>query len=89
MNAHISRDEYNLGTLYKMQDKQLKAIRAEVQSLRAVNAVVGPQLEMPVNISHDEITEKSQEGFSKKFVKIARQAVLVALRKETNIDTAA
>ena len=50
---------------------------------------MGPQLEMPVNISHDEIIEKSQEGFSKKFVKIARQAVLVALRKETNIDTAA
>ena len=60
-----------------------------MQSLRASNAVVGSQLEMPVNISHDEIIEKSQEGFSKKFVKIARQAVLVALRKETNIDTAA
>ena len=60
-----------------------------MQSLRASNVVVGSQLEMPVNISHDEIIEKSQEGFSKKFVKIARQAVLVALRKETNIDTAA
>ena len=23
-------------------------------------AVVGPQLEMPINIGHDEITEKSQ-----------------------------
>ena len=89
MPAHISRDEYNWGTLIKMYEKQLKAMKAEVKSLRAGNAVVGPQLEMPVNISHDEIVEKSQEGFSKKFVKIARQAVLVALRKETSIDTAA
>ena len=44
---------------------------------------------MPLNISHEDIEEKYNQGFSKKFVKIARQAVLVAVRKEPNADQAA
>ena len=87
--AHISRDEYNWGTLIKMYEKQLKDIRAEVRALRSQKVVVEPPMVMPVNIGHDEITEISNEGFSKKFVKIARQAVLVALRKESDTNSAA
>ena len=44
---------------------------------------------MPLNISHEDIEEKYNQGFSKKFVKIARQAVLVAVRKEPNAEQAA
>ena len=42
-----------------------------------------------MNINFDEIVEVQNDGFSKKFVKIARQSLLVALKKESDFESAA
>ena len=81
----LSRDEYNWGTIIKMYEKQLIALRAERDALKSGVRAPEPALQLPFNLGYDEITEAHNEGFSKKFVKIARQAVLVALKKETDL----
>ena len=74
-----------------MYEKQLQSLRAERDELksgtRTSEAV--PVLQLPYALGYDEIAEVQNDGFSKKFVKIARQAVLVALKKETDFQRAA
>ena len=70
-----------------MYEKKLAAVKAECDALRVEKVKpFEPALILPLNIGHEEIEEIDNTGFSKKFVKIARQAVLVALRKENSLD---
>ena len=71
-----------------MYETKLKAMKTELEKLKWCTAVPVTRLSLPFQLGHDEITEKSNDGFSKKFVKIARQAVLVALKKESNLNCA-
>ena len=68
----LSRDEYNWGTIIKMYEKQLIALRAERDALKSGVRAAEPTLQLPFNLGYDEISEAHNEGFSKKFVKIAR-----------------
>ena len=87
--AHISRDEYNWGTILKMYEKKCAAMQAEIATLKKYGQPKESRLVLPFNVGHEEIYEKSNYGFSKKFIKIARQAVLVAIRKEPDLNCAA
>ena len=74
-----------------MYEKRLNELRAEVDSHRRGTRLTPPKstLQLPLALNYDEIIERNNDGFSKKFVKIARQSVLVALKKEPNLDCAA
>ena len=64
-------------------------MRAERDSLRSGVREPETALQLPFNLGYDEIAEIHNDGFSKKFVKIARQAILVALKKEDDLQRAA
>ena len=74
-----------------MYEKKLNALRAEVDALRRGTKTTATEntLQLPLALNYDEILERNNDGFSKKFVKIARQAALVALKKEPNLNCAA
>lgn len=84
-SPRLSRDEYNWGTILKMYEKQFKALKAERDALKSGAGASETTLQLPFNLGYDEIAEIHNDGFSKKFVKIARQAVLVALKKESDL----
>ena len=57
-----------------MYEKKLDALRAKVEAHRRGTTMTVPEpvLQLPLALNYDEIIERINDGFSKKFVKIAR-----------------
>ena len=58
--AHLSRDEYNWGTILKMYEKKCTAMQAEIATLKQCEQPKeSAALVLPFNVGHEEIYEKS------------------------------
>ena len=71
-SSYISQDEFNWRTIVKMYEKQLTALRLERDTLKQQIVISESTLSLPLNLGYDEIVEVGNQGFSKKFIKIAR-----------------
>ena len=82
-----TRDEQNWATIIKLYQDQLKVLKDERDALRLRFKQSEP-LQLPFHLGYNELDEIKNDGFSKRFIKTVKAAILVAIKKEDNFKQA-
>ena len=68
----------------KLYQEQIIALKTERDDLKRSIKAQSLSLQLPFHLGHEELEESDNIGFSKRFVKSVKAAILVAIKKESN-----